>query len=218
MIVERKRICIIANSPEFNLACVRARFSESHLIIAADGVAIRLPDELAPSIICGDFDSLDESVARRRFPEAEFIRSSCQETNDLEKCIILAIARGASEVTLSCAMGGRPDQTVTTLSLLQKYHRELPITLYDGEQTCRVVSGDSLHEGRLDVVAREGDIVSLIPSGFGATVSLKNVQWPITHERLEAGSRGVSNKAIGNTTSLTVHEGSVFVFHSPPEE
>jgi thiamine pyrophosphokinase len=210
----KTKICIIANTPAFNVACAAARISESDLVIATDGAATRLLAELAPDIICGDFDSLDEAAARGRFPAAELVHSSCQETNDLEKCITLAMARGASEIVISCAMGGRLDQTVTTLSLVERYHREVPIVLYEGERTCRVFSGVAGKEENFSIAASQGDTVSLVPRGDGAIVSLVNVRWPLSRERLEAGSRGVSNEAVESVVSLTVHEGVVFFFHA----
>lgn len=183
-------------------------------MIATDGAANRLPTEMPPDVICGDFDSLDEVSARSRFPGAELVHSTCQETNDLEKCVALAMTRGASEIVISCAMGGRLDQTVTTLSLLERYHREVPIVLYEGEHSCRVFSGSVGSEGNFNVTTEKGDSVSLIPRGDGALVSLVNVRWPLSRERLEAGSRGVSNEAVESVVSLTVHEGVVFFFHA----
>lgn len=214
---QKTKICIIANTPAFNVACAAARISESDLVIATDGAANCLPTELAPDLICGDFDSLDEAAARGRFPAAELVHSTCQETNDLEKCITLAMARGASEIVISCAMGGRLDQTVTTLSLVERYHREVPIVLYEGDHSCRVFSGSVGSEGDFNITTEKGDSVSLIPRGDGAIVSLVNVRWPLNRERLGAGSRGVSNEALGSVVSLTVHEGVVFFFHATRE-
>jgi thiamine pyrophosphokinase len=214
---EKKRVCIIANSPAFNAVCAKLRVSDSDLVIATDGAAHRLPLELAPHIICGDFDSLDFVEAQKRFPSAEFIRSECQETNDLEKCILLAIARGAREIALSCSLGGRIDQTVTTLSLLERYHREVPLVLYEGEHTCRVVSADAGTEERFELTTTIGDTISLVPRGDGALVSISQVRWPLVREQLHAGSRGVSNEATGEVVTLTVYRGVVFLFHSSKE-
>jgi len=211
---KRFKVCIVANTPAFNVTCATARINNSDLVIATDGAANRLPFELAPDIICGDFDSLDEAAARGRFPAVELVHSSCQETNDLEKCITLAMARGASEIVISCAMGGRLDQTVTTLSLVERYHREVPIVLYVGDHSCQVFSGSAGSEGNFSVTTEKGDGVSLIPRGDGALVSLVNVRWPLNRERLEAGSRGVSNEAVESVVSVTVHEGVVFFFHA----
>jgi thiamine pyrophosphokinase len=198
------RACIIANTPTFNSSCATARASEADLIIATDGAANRLSADVNPHIICGDFDSIDIADAQRRFPTSELIRSTCQETNDLEKCIALALERGATEIAISCALGGRIDQTVTTLSLLERYHREVSIILYEETHSCRVVSS-----------ATTGDTISLVPRGDGATVSLKAVRWPLTRELLTPGSRGVSNEALGSSVALTVHSGVVFLFHTP---
>jgi thiamine pyrophosphokinase len=209
------KACIIANSPAFDLTCAGARMADSDLVIATDGAANRLPSEHAPDIICGDFDSIDLPAARNRFPLAELVHSTCQDTNDLEKCIALALTRGASTIAISCAMGGRIDQTATTLSILERYHREVQIVLHEDGRTCRVVSGGQSKEGRMDFKTDIGDTISLVPRGDGALVSLANVRWPLARERLVAGSRGVSNEATESLVSLTVHEGVVFFFHAP---
>lgn len=211
------KTCIIANSPAFDLNCAMTHIAGSDLVIATDGAANRLPSDCAPHIICGDFDSLDLSVVRERFPLAELSYSTCQDTNDLEKCIVLAIARGASEIAISCAMGGRIDQTATTLSIVERYHKEARIVLHDEGRTCRVVSGSQSNEGRINLTVVSGDTISLVPRGDGALVSLANVRWPLSCERLVAGSRGVSNEATDSIVSLTVHEGVVFFFHAPRE-
>jgi thiamine pyrophosphokinase len=211
----KNRVCIIANTPHFDLDCVIQRIAQSDLVIATDGAANSLSEGLAPHIICGDFDSIDLPAARERFPQAELVHSTCQESNDLEKCIAVALSRQASEIAISCAMGGRLDQTVTTLSLLERYHREVPIVLHEGGRTCRVVSSSCSKDERLDVATGVGDTISLVPRGDGAVVSLANVRWPLSRERLVPGSRGVSNEATGSVVSLTVHEGVVFFFHAP---
>ena len=212
--IKRKRVCIIANTPAWNEPCALARPHEADLIIVTDGAANRLPEQVVPHIICGDFDSIDLAAAQTRFPSAEFINSACQETNDLEKCITLAIERGATELVLSCSIGGRMDQTVTTLSLLERYHRELPIVLYEYNQTCRVISGETADETELRLMVGEGDTISLVPRGDGAIVSLNNVAWPLMREVLTSGSRGVSNKSTGKEVTVTVHQGVVFLFHT----
>jgi thiamine pyrophosphokinase len=209
------RACIIANTPTFNSSCATARASEADIIIATDGAANRLPADVTPHIICGDFDSIDIADAQRRFPTSELIRSACQETNDLEKCIALALERGVTQIAISCALGGRIDQTVTTLSLLERYHREVSIILYEETLSCRVVSSDNQQDTILEIPAATGDTISLVPRGDGATVSLAAVRWPLTRELLTPGSRGVSNEALGSSVALTVHSGVVFLFHTP---
>jgi thiamine pyrophosphokinase len=215
VVMNHKRACIIANTPAWNESCALARVSEADLVIVTDGAAHRLPRHVVPQVVCGDFDSIDLATAQARFPGAEFVGSSCQETNDLEKCIALAIARGATEIALSCCMGGRMDQTVTTLSLIERYHGEIPIVLHEFDQTCRVVSGRPADETELRLMVREGDTISLVPRGDGAVVSLTNVCWPLARETLTCGSRGVSNKSTGTEVILTVHQGVVFLFHAP---
>ncbi len=204
------RVGIIANAPTFDLGGVSALFAESDLVIATDGAANRLTKELAPQVVCGDFDSIDQLAVRQLFPDAELVWNRCQESNDLEKCIELALKRGAGEIAISCAMGGRLDHTLTTLSLLERYQSEVQILLYEGDLCCRVISGAASKAETIEMGVRNGDIVSLIPRGDGAQVSLSNVLWPLDCEFLRAGSRGVSNRATADSVLLTVHEGVVF--------
>jgi len=208
------RACIIADSPDFNVPCVTARAGESDLVIVADGAANKLPSQVVPHIICGDFDSIDPVKARSRFPEAEFIINPCQETNDLEKCIVLAISRGAKEISLSCALGGRMDQTITTLSVIERYHQEVAIVLYQLNQSCRIVSGGPKNETKLTLKVSVGDTISLVPRGDGAVVSLNSVQWPLVSEAITPGSRTISNRSVAEEVTLTVHQGVVSLFHS----
>ena len=91
------------------------------------------------------------------------------------------------------------------------------MVLYDHDRTCRVFSAQDAHEATFQLAANEGDTVSLVPRADGALVSLSHVQWPLTRERLVPGSRGVSNRAAGKAVTLTVHQGLVFLFHSPGE-
>ena len=208
-----KRVLIVVNTTDFNPQCVLSRVPNTDLIIAADGASNKLPSEVRPHIICGDFDSIDELARRRDLPDTRFVKSECQETNDLEKCVQLALSEGATSIAISCAVGGRIDQTFVTFSILERYHRELEVVLYDDNRSCRVVSVDDSANGVCQIATLAGDTVSLVPRGDGAQVSLANTQWPLTRERLGAGSRGVSNRATAETVVLTVHEGVVFFFH-----
>jgi thiamine pyrophosphokinase len=208
------RVGIIANAPTFDIQGISNLFANSDLVIATDGAANRLTKDFAPQIVCGDFDSIDEIAVRDLFPATELVCNRSQESNDLEKCIKLALERGASEIAISCAMGGRMDHTLTTLSLVERYHSEVQISLYEGDLCCRVFSSAASRSKPIEIISKSGDTVSLIPRGDGARVSLSNVLWPLNREVLSAGSRGVSNRATAERVVLTVHEGVVFFFNA----
>jgi thiamine pyrophosphokinase len=202
-----KRACIIANSPQFEVQESFEHAKKADLIIAADGAAKKLHSDLKPHIICGDFDSMDFDECVKLFPRAEWIRDTCQETNDLEKCIKLALSRGATDIGILCAQGGRLDHSLVTLSILERYHRDANIEFWCGQMVSRVFSAA---EQEIAVPAAAGDTISLIPRSDGAILTLSGVRWPLKRELLSSGSRGVSNLALQDTVHLTVHSGVVF--------
>jgi thiamine pyrophosphokinase len=207
------RACIITNSPQVSATAIEQQSARADLVIVTDGAAHLLPEGVHPHVICGDFDSIDRSAAEKRFSSAEFIHSECQETNDLEKCIKLALTRGARELSIVGTLGGRIDQALTNLSILECYHKELALVFHDGEMSCRVFSNRGAKPTIFVCSSEPGDCISLIPRIDSATVSLSGVRWPLSAERLTPGSRGVSNEALEKEVVLTVHSGVVLFIH-----
>lgn len=205
------RACIIANSPVFEREIALQRARASQLVIVADGGVARLPDELAPHIVCGDMDSHDPKRQSGRFPGAEWIHRPCQESNDLEKSIRIAIERGATEIDLVCAFGGRPDQTLMTLSVMELFQEQISIKLFHDGWQLQVCGAGQSSSGTLSLDLPANSPISLVTRGSEAIVTLDNVRWPLASERLTAGSRGLSNRALGGVVALTVHRGCVAV-------
>jgi len=205
------RTCIIANSPVFEQEIALERARAAQLVIVTDGGVARLPDELSPHIVCGDMDSHDPTKHSERFPSAEWIHRPCQESNDLEKSIRIAIERGATEIDLVCAFGGRPDQTLLTLSVMELFREEIPIKIFHDGWVLQLCGAGQSSSGHLSLDLSADSLLSLVTRGAEAIVSLDNVRWPLANETLTVGSRGLSNRALGGTVSLTVHRGCVAV-------
>jgi thiamine pyrophosphokinase len=208
------KACIVLNAPDVGTLDIAAIAQGAELIIAADGAVRHLPEDFAPHVICGDFDSIKHAGALTRFPSSEYVQLDCQETNDFEKCLDLAIARGMNEILVGANLTGRIDHALVILSVLERYHRMVAIVLHDGMMTCRVLSSEggkecSYYPG--DVAC--GDTISLVPRGDGASVTITGVEWPLNAETLTAGSRGLSNKAASESVSVTVHKGVLFFIH-----
>lgn len=203
------RACIIANSPEFDEAAILKCAERADLVIAVDGAANRLPARVAPHVVCGDFDSIKRDEARARFPSSEFLHVPCQESNDLEKSVVVALERGASEIDVVSACGGLLEQTLTTISVIERYHERASFVLYHGDTRLHVMSSRGELPHSYSIPASDGARVSLIPRHNEAVVTLSNVQWPLRAEPLNPGSRGVSNRALGGAVDVIVHQGSL---------
>lgn len=208
----KKRACIIANSSEFDGDVAHARGEKADIVIVTDGAVHRLPTSITPHIVCGDFDSYDSETARLMFPHAEFVHLSCQETNDLEKGVRLALERGASEIDIVCACGGLLDQTLTTLSVVERYHTQVPMCVFHQRIACRVFSSEGGKESEFSIQASAGGRISIVPRSKEAIVSISNVRWPLHKAVLTAGSRGVSNDALGGPVRVTIHQGMILFF------
>ena len=213
------RTLILANGtpPSRKLA---QRLAASHdLRIATDGAAHQAAAlEIAPDIVCGDFDSVNVALAQRALPRAQWIPTPDQDKNDLEKAILLALSRGATEITILGANGGRIDQTLANFGLLLRYHREVFLRIVeDGAETWAVSGGQSV-PGVSIFASRLGDTISLISLDGVARVSVSGVRWPLENLQLPLGTLGVSNEATGGEVAVTAQGGAILVCHLYPAQ
>lgn len=187
-----------------------ALLARTRLIIAADGGASHCARlGLVPDILIGDLDSLAagsveqlraRGVAIHRHPPKK-------DATDLELALDLAVARGATEIWLACALGGRWDMSLANIMLcaLDKY-RHLAITLAGGD--CRM---HILRPGPPFTVhsLRPGGKVSLLPlTGDVHGLNLAGFRYPLKDASLAFGSsRGVSNVLIAEKGTVSLTEG-----------
>jgi len=208
------RVLILANGNPPSMELATAAAAQHDLLIATDGAAARCAAlGLAPALICGDFDSLDLDAARREFPTAEFVETPDQNLADLEKALLLARERGATEVTLLGAGGGRIDHTLSGIALLFRYHREMSLVIRHDGSTVHALSGTMNAAGSLHLAARPGDTISLVAFSPDNRVTLRGVAWELGNTRLPVGTHGVSNIAREGSVTVVVHEGEVVVCH-----
>lgn len=208
------RVLILANgeSPSQELAQRLAR--EHDWILATDGAAHRAAGlELSPQVICGDFDSVVLEVAQKEFPDAEFLPTPDQDFADLEKAIGLVIARGATEITILGALGGRIDFTLSSAALLLRYQREAALRIVDDMMEMRVVGGPEHSPGELTFPANPGDTVSLLSFGGTARATIAGVRWPLDDFLLPLGTHGVSNVVVAAQVTVQARGGSLLVVH-----
>ncbi|MDE2125559.1 MAG: thiamine diphosphokinase [Armatimonadetes bacterium] len=208
------RALLIANGepPEATLA--QRERDIAHLVLAVDGGAMTAHClGIEADIVCGDFDSISRAQAGALFPRAEIVALPDQEVADLEKSVILALERGAQEITILGALGGRADHSLGALLILTRCGQPGSIRLLtDGETVYGIPAG--LDGGELLIECGAGDTVSVFAAG-GATVSISGVRWPLTRTYLPPGTRGVSNEAVGGIVRLASTDGAVLVFHRP---
>jgi len=185
------------------------------LIICADGGAnIAMSLGWYPDVLVGDMDSVAPNIL------AELESSGCavmrhsprKDETDLELALKEAVERGATEVVVLGATGGRVDHTIANVMLLS-----MPVlvgkrvTILDGD-TEVVLIRDVGH-----VRGCPGDTVSLIPiCGDARGVTTEGLEWQLSEGTLAFGyARGVSNVLIAPVASITVGDGLLLVTHAP---
>ncbi|MGH2627588.1 MAG: thiamine diphosphokinase, partial [Anaerolineales bacterium] len=135
-------------------------------IVAADGGASHcLALGLTPALLIGDLDSVDpaQAAAWRRAGVEVIAHPPDKDKTDLELALLLAVERGAAEILVLGAMGGRWDHSLANVLLAaHPALRGVPLTVSDGMQQVRLLESEARLQGS------PGDIVSLIPIGGDA--------------------------------------------------
>ena len=203
---------IIADSPEFDLKLVERLAATSDFVVVTDGAVHKIGSRVTPNVVCGDFDSIDLDSARKGHPTAQFVALPDQSKNDLEKALLFLIERGASEVAIACASGGRFDQAAANLAVIIRYQHLVPILMHQGSMVMTVLSPQGAAARGISFRASKDSEISTIALERAATVTLTNVKWPLSKGVLEPGSMGVSNRGLGGDVHVQAHDGVVLVF------
>jgi thiamine pyrophosphokinase len=203
------RACIFANGELRRPDLDRDRIRPNDLLIAADGGGrYCLQFGLKPTVLIGDFDSLDhETLEAFRNAGTEVIQHpASKDRTDLELAIRYACDHGADEILILGGLGQRWDQTLANLLLpAAPYLSGKKIRLVDGLQEIAVLrSGE-----RLTIHGQPGDTVSLIPlSSDSREIATSGLKYSLNRDTLSFGStRGISNVLLDREASIELGEG-----------
>ena len=184
------------------------------LRIAADGGAVNARKHLvlAPHVLIGDFDSVDETTREWCIQaHAELIQHPREKNEtDLELAIDLAVAHGATDIAILGALGGRFDQMLANTFLLIKPGL--------AHITTRIVDSDFdawLAWDHTSIHGKIGETLSLIPMTDHVDGIVTNgLRYPLRNETLFLGSpRGVSNELVEENAAVTFQNGLLLVVH-----
>jgi len=205
---------IVANGELEDHPRLREFWRAADLRIAADGGAAnaRTHLALAPHVLIGDLDSLDE-ITRAWCQQArtETIQHPvAKNETDLELALDLAHTRGATEITVLGAVGGRFDQTIANTLLLTKLAQARVAALIAGTDFDAWVAWD-----RTAVTGRIGETISLIPLTERVDgIVTQGLRYPLRNETLFLGhARGVSNALVAARAEISLSRGLLLVVH-----
>ena len=180
------------------------------LLLAADrGLDFFLETGLVPDIVDGDFDSL--SGAGKAYLESldhtEIVRLNPEKDDtDTQSTLNLAIRRGAKNILILGATGGRLDHFIGNMGLLG-YGRQkgVNVILADAQNyICLVENGDIIRKD-----SQFGKYVSFFAAGETVEgLTLKGFKYPLDHYRLTTDNCGrtVSNEIQEETGQDTLRK------------
>jgi thiamine pyrophosphokinase len=194
------------------------------LVVAADGGARLASDlRLELDLWVGDGDSLDPDAldALRRAGVPLAVAAVDKDESDTELALLAALDRGAVDVTILGALGGRRfDHALANVALLTHPRlRGRAARLLDERTRVTLVSapgagGDAV---RWPLPGRAGDVVSLLPLGDRVEgITTEGLRYPLRDEPLESGpARGLSNLRETSEAAVTVRHGLLLIVESP---
>jgi thiamine pyrophosphokinase len=175
------------------------------MVVAADGGAnVCRKYGVVPDVIIGDLDSVTgETLRHSRL--SLLLRVTRQDNTDLEKALDFLAANDVPEAVIVGADGRRIDFTLGNLSVLWRYHGRISLT----------VAGDGWFavpvRSRMSIDAPAGTLVSVIPNGTVAGLTLRGFLYPLRSATMRTGEIGVSNVTRKRPASVTVRSGSLLV-------
>lgn len=184
-----------------NLLC-----PDDYIIAANGGTHHALSIGAVPHVIIGDLDSLqpaEKAIVKATGVEIITFPSQKDET-DLELALRHAIAKGATEIMILAALGGRLDQSFANVFLLTvPALKELRVQIVEKNQTAFLIHDEAC------ITGKPGDTVSILPIGGPAIgVSNDGLEWPLQKETLPLGTtRGMSNVLLGEHAHISVQDG-----------
>ena len=208
------RAVIFANGDLADPQAVRGMLQPDDYLIAADGGLRHMQAlGLTPHLVIGDLDSLEdgqlaqletEGVAVERHPRDK-------DETDLELALQAAARTGCKHIRVVAALGGRLDQTLANLFLLEMDGLEdIDVRLDDGREEILIIRAETTIDGK------PGDTVSLLArDGCTNGVITQGLKYPLNRETLCPNrTRGVSNEMLAEQASVTVASGRLLCIHT----
>ena len=180
---------------------LKACAAEADFSIAADrGLEAFDAAGVEPDMLIGDMDSVSPKV---------LARYESRLSADRLNCINLALEKGATEITLLGALGGRLDHALANLMMVVRAarHGAWAEIRAEGVRIVRV-------NGSYTLAGARGSTISLLPLGTARGVSIRGCYYLIDDYTLESdSSRGMSNVVTADEAVITVREGDLLLFH-----
>lgn len=209
-----ERAVLFINGEVGNYHFIDEFLSEETFLVAVDGgLRHLLSVHQIPDLLIGDLDSVPPEQIDSMASQAVEIQRFPVEKNetDLELALFEVARRGYKEIFLVGALGGRIDQTLANLFLLQMPElAAVKVVVIDDSQELFVI------RDRAEIKGQTGDTLSLLPLNENAKgVTTVGLRYPLVNESLyPERSRGISNEMLESEALVTLSKGILLCVHS----
>lgn len=189
------------------------------ITLAADrGLEFCSEENIRPTYILGDFDSLREGVLDRyreekSVPIREF--NPIKDNTDMDLALQQAIILGSSEIYVLGGTGGRLDHFFSTVQNLKKaWLKHIPAYLVDSRN---LITLPCEKEFTIDREKQHGTYVSFMPLEERVTgLTLEGFKYPLDQYTLTntSGGLGVSNEIIEAQGHVKYEDGILLMIQS----
>ncbi len=212
-----KHALVFANGDMGDPGAARDMAAGATLLIAADGGLTHMQAlGLKPDLLVGDLDSVTPDQIRWAQEQgASVLRYPVEkDETDLELALHEAAEAGCSRITIIAALGGRLDQMLSNIYLLNlPVLANLDARIDDGRQEVLLI------HNAVDIFGHPGDIVSLLPlSPIVRGITTSGLKYPLVEESLIFyRSRGISNEMLSGQARIEIQSGILLCIHQRAE-
>ncbi|MFI5358891.1 MAG: thiamine diphosphokinase [Halanaerobiales bacterium] len=205
---KKQALLVVNGEPQGSIEEYRAIIGQDDItIIAVDGGLLLVESlGLFPDLLLGDFDSIPrEKLEYYQAKGVEIIRYPVEkDETDAELAINYCLSKGYRELLLIGSMGGRLDQQLANIFLLEYAYRQgLNLVIKEPGLELGIIKNEKIFNNCKD------KYFSLIPiSEEVRGVTLEGFQYNLQDAVLyRYMTRGISNKFVDNSARASVEKG-----------
>lgn len=194
---------IIANGESCSNELLGQLLEWSPIVVVLDSAMTRVVElGIKVDVLLGDFDrNFDaEKYKSSQFP-IEIVHTPNQNKTDLEKAFDYLIERKIPAVNVVWATGRRADHTITNVTNIVRYQKDLKIVILDDYSKVFQLPKKYQKWYPADT------ILSLIPIGSVAEISSENLKYPLAEDTLTIGYRTGSSNSVLEDGIVTISHG-----------
>ena len=215
--MNKRCVIISGGSVDDAFALEQMQMIQPEIIIGVDsGLKFLYRNQIMPTHIVGDFDSVDSDVIafyknETQVPIREF--NPVKDASDTEIALKLAIELGAEEVWILGGTGTRLDHVMANIQML-KSALDAGVKAYILDKNNRI----SLLENEI-VLEKEnayGPYFSVFPLGGSISdFNIKGAKYPLSHHTLQPyDSLCVSNQFLEENVEISFPEGTIILMET----